>query len=363
MLPCAESSSAGAADENLDQSALSGASSSSDCKLAENTIMTSISRIVVLIASLCAAGAGLAQDVSSYPSRPVKLIVPFAAGGPADLMARLLAQKLNEHFGRPFYVENHPGAGGNIGIGMVAHSPSDGHTILIVTSSLVVNPSLYARVPYDVYNDLAPVTLAAVSSLVLVAPTSLPVASVKELVVHLKAKGNKDSIGSPGTGTTGHLAAETLKRALGLDLVHVPFNGAAPMLNAVLAGHVPLAMVASPSATSHIRQGKLRGLAVTSEKRSVMLPEIPTMAEAGVPGDQVSDVMLGVLVAGGTPRPTVDLLHRTIVKVITQSDVRQRLDALGFDTVANSPDEFAARIKTEVPKWAKVIRDAGIKPE
>ncbi len=276
-------------------------------------------------------------------------------------MARLLAQKLNEHFGRPFYVENHPGAGGNIGIGMVAHSPPDGHTILIVTSSLVVNPSLYAKVPYDVYKDLAPVTLAAVSSLALVAPAALPVTSIKELVVQLK--GNKDSIGSPGTGTTGHLAAETFKRALGLDLVHVPFNGAAPTLNAVLAGHVPLAMVASPSVAPHIRQGKLRGLAVTSEKRSANLPEIPTMAEAGVPGDQVSDVMLGVLVAGGTPRSTVDLLHREIVKVMTQSDVRQRLDASGFDTVANSPDEFAARIKTEVPKWAKVIRDAGIKPE
>jgi tripartite-type tricarboxylate transporter receptor subunit TctC len=293
----------------------------------------------------------------------VKLIVPFAAAGPTDFIARLIAQKLSEQLGKPFYVENHPGAGGNIGMGLVAQSPPDGHTILVISSSLVVNPSLYAKVPYDVYTDLAPVTLAAVSPVVLVAHPSLPVGSIKELVDHLKIQGNKSSIGSTGAGTTSHLASETFKRAVGLDLVHVPFNGAGPAFNAVLAGHVPLAFLSPPTVAPHIQQGSLRGLAVTSDRRSVTLPDVPTMAEAGVPGDQVADVMLGVLVPGRTPREIVDRLHREIVKAITQPEAKQRLEVLGFDVVANTPDEFAARIKVEVPKWAKVIREAGIKPE
>ena len=315
---------------------------------------------LILAASLLVPVASTAEPSLGYPTQSVRIVVPFAAGGPADVIARLLAQPLNQSLGKPFIVENHPGAGGNIGIGLVAKSPPDGHTMLVVTSSLVVNPSLYSKVPYDVFNDLAPVTLVAVSSMVLVAHPSLQANSVKELVDRIKSRGSKGTIGSPGAGTTGHLAAEMFKRALKLDLVHVPFNGAAPALNAVLAGHVPLAMVASPPAVPHIKAGTLRALAVTAEKRSPILPDVPTMAEAGVPGDQVSEVMLGVLVQGQTPRSIIDRLQRHVANAIGQPDIRKRLDVMGFEPVANTPDQFAARIKTEVPRWAKVIQDAGI---
>jgi tripartite-type tricarboxylate transporter receptor subunit TctC len=320
-------------------------------------------RVVAVLAALLGASTGVAHGAVDYPIRPVKVVVPFAPAGPVDFIARFVAQKLGERFDKPFYVENHPGAGGNIGMGLVAQSPPDGQTILFTSSTLVINPGLYDRVPYDVYNDLAPVTLAAVSPLVLVVHPSLQVGSIKQLVDHLKAEGNKSSIGSTGAGTTSHLVSETFKRAVGLDLVHVPFNGAGPALSAVLAGHVPLALLSPPTVEQHIAQGRLRGLAVTSEHRVPTLPGVPTMAEAGVPGDQVADVMLGVLVPGRTPREIVDRLHQEIVNVIAQPEAKQRLEALGFEVVANTPDEFAARIRLEVPKWAKVIREAGIKVE
>lgn len=317
------------------------------------------SLILALSIALSIPVAGAAEPVG-YPSQSVRIVVPFAAGGPADVIARLLAQPLNQSFSKPFVVENHPGAGGNIGIGLVAKSPPDGHMVLVVTSSLVVNPSLYSKVPYDVFTDLAPVTLVAVSSMVLVAHPLLQATSVKELADRIRSRGGKGTIGSPGAGTTGHLAAEMFKRALKLDLVHVPFNGAAPAINAVLAGHVPLALVASPPAVPHIKAGTLRALAVTSEKRTSTLPDVPTMAEAGVPGDQVSEVMLGVLVQGQTPRSIIDLLQRHIINALAQPDIRQRLDAMGFEPIGNTPAQFASRIKVEVPRWAKVISDAGI---
>jgi tripartite-type tricarboxylate transporter receptor subunit TctC len=322
-----------------------------------------VPRILGFLALLLLAKAGFAQGADDYPTRPVKLIVPFAAAGPTDFIARLIAQKVSEQLGKPFYVENHPGAGGNIGMGLVAQSPPDGHTILVISSSLVINPSLYAKPSYDIDKDFAPVTLAAVSPVVLVAHPSLSARSVKELAARLKERGEPASIGSTGTGTTSHLASETFKRAMGLDLVHVPFNGAGPALNAVLAGHVQLSFLSPPTVDQHIREGRLLGLAISSERRAATLADVPTMAEAGVPGDQVADVMLGVLVPGRTPRPLVEFLHRQIAIAIRQADVTQRLQSLGYDVVANTPDEFAERIKVEVPKWAKVIREAGIRPE
>ncbi len=325
--------------------------------------MTSTVRVLALVLAFCAPGASVAQDAGGYPNRPVKLVVPFAAGGPAHVMALLIAQELSDRLGKPFFVANHPGAGGNIGMGLVAQSPPDGHTILVVTSSLVVNPGLYADLPYDVHKDLAPVTLAAVTPLVLVANASVAVNSVKELVEYLKANPDKGNIASAGIGTTSHLAVEMLKRALGLDIVHVPYNGAGPTLTGVLGGQVPFAIIALSSAAPHIRQGTLRALAIPSERRSVFMPEIPTMAEAGVPGDQSADVMLGVLVTGGTPRAAIDLLQREIARALTGTAARQHLAALGFEVVASTPDAFAARISAEVPKWAQVIRDAGIKVE
>jgi len=318
---------------------------------------------LALSATALASGSTLAQEPKAYPNQRVRLIVPFAAGGPTDVMARLIAEKLTDSFGKPFHVENHPGAGGNIGMGLVKQAPPDGHTIWVVSSSFVVNPSLSANPTYDVYRDFAPVTLAATTPSLLVAHPSLGVRTVEELVKYLKTHRDKGSIASPGTGTTAHLAAETFKRALDLDLVHVPFGGAAPALNATLGGHVSLAFVGLSLAAPHVKQGTLHALATTGETRSATLPDVPTMAEAGVPGDQVSDIMQAVLARGGTPAETVESIYRHIAKALTQPDVKQRLEAIGFDVVASTPAQFDARIKKEVPKWAKVIRDAQIKTE
>jgi tripartite-type tricarboxylate transporter receptor subunit TctC len=324
--------------------------------------MNLVVRVLVFLAAITASGAGMAQG-TDYPSRPVKLLVPFSTGGPADAMARLIEKKLNERFGKSFFTANQPGAGGNIGMEIVARATPDGYTLLVVTSSLVVNPSLYADVPYDVYKDLAPITLAAVTPLVLVANAAVPVNSVKELVEYVKANPKAGNIASAGTGTTSHLAVETFKRALGIDVVHIPYNGAGPELTAVLGGHVPFAIMALSSAAPHIKQGTLRALAIPSDKRSAFMPDIPTMGEAGVPGDQDADVMLGVLATGGTPRAVIELLHREITQALTQPATRERLAALGFELIASTPEAFAERIRAEVPKWAKVIRDADIKPE
>ncbi len=319
--------------------------------------------VLALLGAALVSGSTFAQEPKGFPERRVKLIVPFAAGGPTDTMARLIAQKLSDDFGKSFYVENHPGAGGNIGMGLVKQAPPDGYTIWVVSSSFVVNPSLTANPGYDVYRDFAPVTLAATTPSVLVAHPSLGVRTVKELITYLGTHRDKGSVASPGTGTTAHLAVETFKRALEIDLLHVPFGGAAPALNATLGGHVPLAFVGLALAAPHVKQGSLHALATTGETRSATLPDVPTMAEAGVPGDQVSDIMQGVLVRAGTPSDVVELLYRHIAKALAQPDVRQRSEALGFDIAASTPRQFDERIRNEVPKWAKVIRDAQIKTE
>jgi tripartite-type tricarboxylate transporter receptor subunit TctC len=312
------------------------------------------------VTALLIAGAAQAQTSDKYPSKNVRIIVPFAAAGPTDVMARLIAQKLQDSLGKPFIVENHPGAGGNIGMAMVAGAPPDGYTLLLVSSSVVVNPSLYEKVPYNVFKDLAPITLAGSSPNILVVHPSVPAKTVTELVAYVQANPGKVSFATPGFGTTASLAAENFRHALKLDMQPVPFNGAGPALNAVVAGQVPIGMMALPPVTAHLKAGTLRGIAFTTEKRVAVAPEIPTMAEAGVPGDQISDVMQGVFAPGGTPKPVIDLLQAEIAKAVAAPDVKAKLDALGFDAIADKPDHFAARIKAEVPKWAKVIADAKI---
>jgi tripartite-type tricarboxylate transporter receptor subunit TctC len=321
--------------------------------------LKTITRFLVGLAALTFAGSAFAQ---SYPNRPVRIIVPFAAAGPTDVMARIIAQKLSDNLGKTFYVENLPGVGGNIGMGMAASAAADGYTILVVSSSFVVNPSLYAKIPYDPYKGFIPITVAGVSPNVLVVHPSIPAKNVKELVDLIKANPGKHSFASPGFGTTPHLSGELFKLSFGLDLVHVPFNGAGPAIASAVGGHTPIAFTAVPPATPHIKSGALRALAVTSAKRSAALPDVPTMAEAGLTG-QEADTLQGVLVPAGTPKEIVDLLHREIVKIVARPDVQERFAALGFETVANSPDQFTAQIKAEIAKWGKVIRDAKIKVE
>jgi tripartite-type tricarboxylate transporter receptor subunit TctC len=322
--------------------------------------MRNVTRILGLLATLIVAGPSFAQTASGYPDHPVKVIVPFAAAGPTDVMARLIAQKLSDHLGKQFYVENQPGAGGNIGMASAAKASPDGYTILFVSSSYVVNPSLYARIPYDPYTDFIPITVAGDSPNVLVVNPSLPVKNVRELVDLIKANPGKYSFASAGTGTTPHLSGELFKLTFGLDIVHVPFNGAGPAIQSTVAGHTPIAFTALPPAAPLAKGGQLRALAVTGKTRSEALPDVPTMEEAGITG-QEADTLQGVLVPARTPKDITDLLYHEIVKIVHEPDVKEKFAALGFDPVANSPEEFTAQIKVEIAKWGKVIKDANIK--
>jgi tripartite-type tricarboxylate transporter receptor subunit TctC len=316
-----------------------------------------IARVLAGCAGLLLAGAGSAQ--SPYPDRPVKIIVPFAAAGPTDVVARLIAQKLSEKFGQQFYTENMGGAGGNLGMAAVARSPADGYTILFSSSSYTVNPSLYAKSPYDPDKDFAPVTKAAGSPNGLFVHPSIPAKSVKELVDLLKANPGKYTFASPGIGTTPHLSSELFKLTFGLDFALAPFPGGGPSIQSVVGGHTPMCFQAIPPATPLVKDGKLRALAITAKTRSPALPDVPTLDELGIKG-QEAETMQGVLVPAGTPKPIIDLLQTEIARIVNLPDVRDKMLAMGLEPDGMSPAEFAAYIKADVAKWKKVIADAKI---
>lgn len=295
----------------------------------------------------------------AYPARPVRFIVPFVPGGSTDVIARLVAQRLYASLGQQFYIENHGGAGGNIGMGMAASAPADGYTLLVISNSFFLNASLYSKVPYDPEKDFTAISLLATSPYLLSVHPSVPAQNLKEFVALVRANPGKYSYASSGRGTPGHLSAELFRLPLGLDLVHVPFNGGGPAIQATLAGHVPVSFNALPTGSPHVKDGKLKGLAVMSRKRNAALPDVPTLTEAGFPGAEV-DIMIGVLARTGTPQPVIDLIHREIVKMTAQADYASRLAALGLEPVANSPQEFGAILRAELPKWAKVIAEARI---
>jgi len=259
-------------------------------------------------------------------------------------------------------VENLPGAGGNTGTATAARAAPDGYTLYMMSTGFMVNPSLYAKVPYDPVRDFAPVTLAAASPNILFVHPSVPAHSVKELIELIKSSPGKYSYAQPSTGSTPHLSGELFKLQYGLDLVTVPFNGASLAVNSTLAGHTPIAFTALPPAISNIKQGNLRGLAVTAAKRSAALPEVPTMAEAGVP-DQEAETINGLLAPAGTPGDIIARIHRDTVAALSLPDVEERLRALGFEPAVTTPAEFGARIKSEIVKWDKVVRAAHIRIE
>jgi tripartite-type tricarboxylate transporter receptor subunit TctC len=298
----------------------------------------------------------------AYPTRPVKVLVPYAPGGPADTLARLIAVRLDESLGQHFFIENQGGGGGNIAMGAAARAVPDGYTIIVVGTAFVVNPSLYAKLPFDPINDFAPITLAATSPNVLVVHPSIAANTVKELIAFLKVNPGKFSYASAGLGTTPHLAGEMFRLSQGLDLVHVPFNGSAPAIQSTLAGHTPIAFTVLTPAVPQVKAGKLRALAVTTPARSPALPDVPTLNEAGI-SDQESDTLLGILAPAQTPPPIVKLLFGEIAKALASPDVREKLDVLGFEVIVSTPQEFAARISVDIPKWGKVIKDAHIKLE
>ena len=316
---------------------------------------------IVLAATWLLSGVG-ATSAQDYPSKPVRVVVGFPAGGPTDAIARIVAQKLSDRLGQQFFVENIGGAGGNTAAGQVARMTPDGYTIMAISTGFVVNPSLYAKVPYDPVKDFAPVTLVAVSPNVVVVNPLVPAKTLPELVQLIRDNPGKYSFAHSGVGTTPHLSGEMFRRSQDLDIVAVPFNGSGPAIQSALAGHTPIAFTVLTPAVPLVKDGKLRCLAVTTAKRSSALPDVPTLTEAGVP-DQEADTILGVLAPAHTPEPVVALLKREISTVMRQPDVMERLATLGFDAILSTPDEFNARIKVDIQKWANVIRAANIRVE
>jgi tripartite-type tricarboxylate transporter receptor subunit TctC len=317
-------------------------------------------RIAAWFTALLVAGAAYAQPATSdYPHKPVRVIVGFTAGGPSDVIARLVAQKLSEAWGQQIYVENQPGAGSNTASVTAAKSAPDGYTVLVVSTGFIVNASLYAKVPYDPVKDFQAVTLVAASPNVLVVNPSVPAKSVKELIEVIKANPGKYSFAGPGIGSTPHLSGELFKLKFKLDLVHIPFGGAGPAIQSTLAGHTPIAFTALPPAIQQIKEGTLRGLAILADKRVAALPDLPTMAQAGVP-DQEADTLTGIVMPAGTPRAIVDKWQREVAKMVASPEGAEKLAALGFVPVGNTPEEFATRIQVELKKWAEVIHDAKI---
>ena len=313
-------------------------------------------RALVLAAALSMALPG-AQAAETWPARPVHIIVPFAPAGPTDAVSRVLADKLGTSLGQQFVVENRPGAGANIGIDLVAHAAPDGYTVLMVSSSFVINPSSYRNPGYDPFKDFAPVTDAGSSPNVIVVNPSLSAKTMKELVALVHANPGKYSYATPGIGTLGDLSTILLRQSLKLDMISVAFNGAGPAVNSVIQGQTPIGFGSITPAIPQIKAGTLRGLAIASDKRLASLPDLPTLAEAGYPNHE-SAIMHAVLFPARTPKPIVDRLYREIAKAVALPDVRQRFDTLGFQPKANTPAEFAAEIKTEVARWAGVIKTA-----
>jgi tripartite-type tricarboxylate transporter receptor subunit TctC len=301
---------------------------------------------------------------AAYPTRAVKIEVPFAPGGPTDIMARVMAARLGEVIGggASFIVENKAGAGGNIGIGYVAQSAPDGYTLLITSSAYVVNPGLYGKVPYDAFKDFAPIAELGTSPNVFLVNPKVGINTIPELIAYCKSKPNSLSYGSPGIGTTPHLTGELLKLTAGIEITHVPYSGAGPAIQAVLAGTTQLASAALPPAHPYIVSGQLKALAVTGSARWFDLPNVPTMIDLGYK-DFIADTFQGFLAPAKTPPEIVELLAKKSIEVLKDPKTAELLRNGGFEVLANGPEGMKKRIADEVPKWREVVSKAGIKPE
>jgi len=312
--------------------------------------------ILALAAALAISGSAFGQQ---YPDKPVKIIVPFPPAGVTDIVGRLVAQKLSEKLGQQFYIENIAGAGGNLGMAQAAHAPGDGYTILIASSSIVVNPTLYSKVPFDIGTDFIPVTKAGATPNSWQINPNFPAPTMTDLIDMIRKEPGKYSIASPGTGTTPSLSIEMLRLALGLNFVVVPFSGGGPLVQSLLGGHTPIACGAIGNAMALIKEHKIRVLAITANKRVEFAPEIPTLDELGIM-NQEAETMTGVFVPAGTPGPIVNLLQKEISTVVTTPEIKAQLLELGVVPGGESSAEFAAYVKDEVAKWRKVIIEAKI---
>ena len=323
--------------------------------------MTRVSvALLALLLPLAGSHSNPTFAAESYPTKPIRLIVPFPPGGPADLLARIVGEKLSATFGKQIVVDNRPGAGGNIGMELGAKSAPDGYTLVLAPAgNLTVNPSLYRDVRYDVARDFAPVTVLAAVPNVLVVHPSVPVKSVADLVKYAKAHPGELSFASPGNGSGAHLASELFKSTAGVDMLHVPFNGIAPAVTAVLGGQVQSMFAGAPSVLQHVKAGKLVALGVAAPARIAAVPDLPTLAESGLPGFDVTS-WYGIVAPAGTPNDIVSKLQNEMANALRQSDVREKLAGLGAEAIGNTPLEFGAMIRTETAKWSKIVKEAHI---
>ena len=315
---------------------------------------------LALAATAGLTSVALAQD---YPTKPIRIIVPFAPGGLADTSARAIAEKLGARLGQSVVVENRAGASGNIGTLAVAQAAPDGYTLLLgFDGTMVINPHIFSKLPFDVVNDFAPVTKLGDATLLLVAHSSVPAKDIRELIALAKAKPGTLSYGTSGTGGTPHLVGELLNQRMGIDLVHVPYKGGGQAMIDVVGGQIPLVFTAVASAQQHVKSGKVIGMGVTSARRSSSLPDVPTFAESGL-SDFVVDSWVGILAPAKTPRPIIDKLHREIAEALRDPSLRDRYATLGIEPVGNTPEQFAAQIRADLARWEKVVKQAGIRIE
>jgi len=315
--------------------------------------------VLGLLALLNAASPVHAQ---AYPERPIKLVVPYAPGGSADIAARLIAEDWAKALGGTIFIENKGGAGGNLGVDQVAKSPGDGYTIGLQTVSLAINPALTARMPYDTLKDLAPIGMVASSQHVLVVNPQLPARNLKELLVLLKAQPGKLTYGSAGAGSTFHMSAELFKAVAGTPIVHIPYRGGGPALADTMAGQVDMSFPALSAAQQHVAAGKLRALGVTGARRSALLPNVPTLAEAGLPG-YAFETWFIVFAPAATPKPVIDKLNAALNQVLNGAALKERMVREGFDPTPSTPAQARARVEKEMPQWAKLIKERGITAE
>lgn len=311
----------------------------------------------LIAALLLCSGTALAAD---YPTKPIRLVVPFPAGGPVDITARTLAPRLGDTLGQRILIDNRGGAGGVLGSDIVAKSPADGHTLLLCTTGNAINVSLVPNLPYDIRKDFAPVSMVAIITSILVVHPSLPVKSVKDLITLAKAKPDALSYASTGNGAPTHLAGELFKTMAGVKIVHVPYKGAAPAVIDLISGHIQLSFISAPGAMPHVQEKRLRVLAVTNNKRSALLPDIPTISEAGLKGYE-SEGWHGLFTPAGTPRPAIDRLFKEISTLLRDPKINMLLAAGGAEPVGMPPDEFGKALHREIEKWAKVVKASGMK--
>ena len=328
-----------------------------------NTFRRSFAFLALLALPLVLLVDPTPAHAQAFPNKPVRLVVPFPPGGPLDTVGRALAQKLTEAWGQSVIVDNRPGAGGNIGADLVAKAAPDGYTVVMgALSTHAVNPSLYAKMPYDAVKDFAPITLVAITPNVLVVNPSLPVNSVRELVAYAKANPGKLAFGSGSNGSAGHLAGELFKADTGTDLLHVPFKGAAPAMQALLSGDIQMMFDNLASASAQVKAGKLKALAVTTARRSPLAPDLPTMAESGVPGFDIS-TWFGLLAPAGTPPEIVGRWNTEVGRILRTPEMRERLTAMGAEPAPDTPAEFAQFIASEAAKYARIVKVSGAKPD